>query len=517
MPASDLRQQTLQLLDAGEAAAALRLIEQAPLDHPNTIQVRAFTEIEGGEQLRQPDVVARGIARLEDLEARFGVSMAYNRANGHLALWMMAVESEGAARAFAQRREQMHAARDAFRATGDDPQLAGDMRAQALVNLGNSYDSCGRHAEALGAYGAALMVVPGFTMALGNRGVALMHRASVEEVHQHALVSEAVAALDAALRDPDDVLAHGGPVALAAFKRERSRIEGTPTHQHHSEPLEDSYLEWCRRARLFLHPSQRCITPTTEILDRLPLRGMTIGLDEVAQQRLKTLRDSLNALLQDYLSVRYLAWSVLDPDTPLREHAAAVSARASFYDSLTYARWGVRTGLSVAALAWATNLLDKTAGVAHHYFSTGQQPHQAYFRRFGLLPFKKTRGEQLLPALEAELDVGNRGLLALCDLASELERETPLSELLARRHAATHRTVAVHHMLLDSDAEQSPWLERIESRELADVLLDQMQRSRSALIYLADAINHREDRMRPEGPIPTMPSWPAAPEREDDF
>src|SRR5437588_406434 len=95
-------------------------------------------------------------------------------------------------------------------------------------------------------------------------------------------------------------LTSGTPSTIAA---------GTPTHDHDEKPLADTYLEWCRHKRLFLHPSQRCITERTKVLDRLPLDGMTVGIDESSQQRLKTLQDSLNSLLQDYLAVRYLAWS----------------------------------------------------------------------------------------------------------------------------------------------------------------------------------------------------------------
>lgn len=514
---SDARRQTLALLDAGRPEEALRAAEQLPAEDPNVAQVLAFAEIEGGEQLADPDIVRRGVGRLAGLEERVGVSMAYNRANGHFALWMLAVRHGGVARAHTEHRTDLHAARDAYAIAGADEDLDEQMRCQALVNLGNSFDNCGRHADALVAYGQALTIRSGFTMALGNRGTTLLHRAKQENVHQHALVSEAVAALDAALANPDDVLTHGGPAALASFQAERARIPGTPTHDHDQEPLADPYLEWCRRRGLFLHPSPRCITRETHVLDRLPLGGMTVKVDERSQQRLKTLRDSLNSLLQDYLAVRYLAWSVLEPETPLREHAAVVSAHASFYDSLTYARWGVGTGLRVAAVAAAMNLLDKTAGVAHQYLRTGQQPRLAYFRRFGLLPTKKHQPDRLHAAFAAELDAGNRGLLALCDLAGELERDTPLNALLVRRHAATHRTVAVHEMLLDLDDEQSPWLDRVEAGELGDALLDQLSRARAALIYLADAINDPERRTAPDGPIITLPSWPAEPERPDDW
>jgi tetratricopeptide (TPR) repeat protein len=514
---SDARRHTLTLLDARQPEEALRAAAQLPADDPNAVQILAFAEIERGEQLTAPEVVRRGVERLAKLEERVGVSMAYNRANGHLALWTLAVQRDGVAHAHAEHRVDLHAARDLYATVGADEDLDEQVRCQALVNLGNSFDNCGRYADALVAYGQALTIRPDFTMALGNRGTTLLHRAALEDVHQHALVCEAVAAFDAALADPNDVVAHGGPTALASFQADRARISGTPAHNHDHQSLDDPYFEWCRRGRLFLHPSQRCITRETKVLDRLPLGGMTVKIDKRSQQQLKTLQDSLNSLLQDYLAVRFLAWSVLEPETSLREHAAAVSAHASFYDSLTYARWGVGTGLRVAAVAAATNLLDKVAGVAHQYMRTGHRASHAYFRRFGLLPAKKNQPDRVDPIVAAELDAGNRGLLALCDLAGELERATPLNHLLARRHAATHRTVAVHHMLLDSDNEQSAWLDRVEGGELADALLDQLGRARAALVYVADCINDRERRTAPEGPIVTMPSWPAEPERPDDW
>ena len=65
-------------------------------------------------------------------------------------------------------------------------------------------------------------------------------------------------------------------------------------------------------------------------------------------------------------------WSMLEPQTALREHAARVSAHASFYDSSTYARCGVATALRVTAAAATTNLLDKTAGETQEYLEDAE-------------------------------------------------------------------------------------------------------------------------------------------------
>jgi hypothetical protein len=299
-------------------------------------------------------------------------------------------------------------------------------------------------------------------------------------------------------------------------------IPGTPTHQHDHDPLQDPHLSWCLAHELFLHSSHPCISADTKVLDSLSLSGMVTGIDDAAQQRMRTLQDATNALLRDYIAARYLAWMCLEPNAPAREHAAQLSQTASFYDTLTHGRWGVGTGLSVAALAAATNLLDKTANVTHLYLGTGRNPSHIYFRGFYLQPPKKGRPAEPDAVIAGEVDAMNLGLLALCDLAGELERPTPLNELVSRRHAATHRAIAVHHMLLE-DIDDDGWLDRIESSELHDALMEQLGRARAALLYFADLVNyrehrnHRERRNRPDRPIFTIPSWPAQPERADDW
>lgn len=504
------------LCAGGRPDEALRYAEQVE-GHPfETEQLLAITELDAGERLADREIIARGLARFEQLEGDSeGEPFAYNRANGRLAMWQVAVVRLGIAQALAQHREDLQQARDLFSHVGADLTEEDNDRCQALTNLGNSLDACGRHIDALRAYNDALRIRACFGMAHGNRGLTLLYRAAVDENHQHALVCEAVRSLDAALSDPDEILTYGGTAALESFRSKRALIDGTPTHEHDESPFSDPYLEWCRRRELFMHLSHPCITSGTKVLDALRFGGMTVGIDQASQRRLRTMQDALNSLLQDYIAIRYLTWIAIEPDTATRRHAAELSQHASFYDSLTYARWGIATGLSVNALAAATNLLDKAASVTHLYLRTGRTPSQIYFRRFWLLPRNRNTLHRPDPVIAKELDAGNLGLLALCDLAGELERPTPLNELVARRHAATHRTVAVHHMLVE-DIDDEGWLDRITADDLREALLAQLTRARAALVYLVDLIKHREERCKPGGPIVTLPAWLAEPERADD-
>lgn len=71
--------------------------------------------------------------------------------------------------------------------------------------------------------------------------------------------------------------------------------------------------------------------------------------------------------------------------------------------------------------------------------------------------------------------------------------------------------------MLLKEVDDQGWLDRMEAGDLRNALMEQLARARAALLYLADLINQRELRHEPEGPIVTMPSWPAEPETADDW
>jgi hypothetical protein len=97
----------------------------------------------------------------------------------------------------------------------------------------------------------------------------------------------------------------------------------------------------------------------------------------------------------------------------------------------------------------------------------------------------------------------NRGLLALCDLASDLDQDTPLARLLERRHAATHRFLVVHEMVVHDDA--GDWLDHVEWGTLVEQSIAQLRVGRAALVYLARLIDIREAQRRRAETAPRLP------------
>jgi tetratricopeptide (TPR) repeat protein len=307
--------------------------------------------------LRDRELIERGAWLWMQAGVDKHPGLGYNLSNAHLDLWDLAVAEHGFVVAIQDHRHHLHTARELLFAAAADEQVPQDTRVQALTNLGNSYDNLGRDADAIAAYDQALALDPGFGMALGNKALTLLGVAPLARQHVPALLSEAVDAFDAAIEDRDRVIRIGGLSALEHFEAGRARIKvsdaepsNKPGHVHRPgfrySDWQDPYLRWCARHGLFLHVSLGCLSESYEELDPLFFEGVTVGLSDGEQRRVKDLVDAFNAVKQDLMAARYLLWLASGDESPIREHAAATSQRAGFLDSLMYARWGVRTGIA---------------------------------------------------------------------------------------------------------------------------------------------------------------------------
>lgn len=493
-----------------EAAAAGKRIREL-LDHEQTAEAIAFAEECQGpqqitDQLRALAYAHAGAtmhdrARLEDAVSHWRGAggekhnaIGYNLASTELDLWCLLVREHGYVTALQDHRAHLHDARTLLRRAGQDESLSNDMRVQALTNLGNSYDNEGRNVEAITAYDEALALNRSFGMALGNKGTALAYMAPYAGEHRPRVLTEAVTALDAALQDERSIVKFGGANALKQFRAQRAAIEVKPgfgyrTHEH--QPWTDPHLRWCAEHELFLHVSLACLSEDCEELDALYFDGITVGLDEAEQRRANDIIDAFNALKQDYIAARYLLWLADGAESPIRKHAAAITARTGYLDTLRYARWGPRTGLATQAFTAAANLLDKIAGAVHIYYRTSRKSRGMYFR-YLWHPQRPNKPDVMDPEL---IDAApRRGLRALCDLSCEFEAGTPLNELLERRHAATHRFLVVHRLPGGEAEPASDWLEHVDWEDLIVDATTLLSTARSAMIYLARTIDIEERR-----------------------
>lgn len=508
----DAHREVTRLITARQPDSAIGYAEalEAGTGHAfNVKQLRALAYTDGGKALEDRTLVERGISIWEELDPTTRPTIAYNRANAELAIWQIAVNQNDLPAAWENDRKHLHAARSAFEAVGADTTAPRELRLQSLTNAGNAYDMVGRDLDALACWDAAIAIDPRFGMALGNRGISLAAYAPYMRGHSTTVRAEAAIDLDAALAAQESVLRFGEVGTLERFQAARIKLgaaaAGQPPQRQRTRWL-DPHFEWCRRHELFLHVSHACLREETNRLDPLTFRGFTVGLTEADQQRKRDLVDAFNAVKEDYVSARYATWLAIAKESPIRDHSTAVSARAVFLDSLTYARFGIRTGLAVQAFSAATNVLDKVAGIVHLYFGTGRRVRDVYFGSIARPSGQQKGGapKPLDPEVAAALSKPeqNVGLIALCDLSCDLERDTALSRLIDRRHTATHRFLVAHTEMAPPSTDR---IERLRWPRLVAESVTQLQAARAALVYLVRAIDRHEAALKPRPPAGSAP------------
>jgi len=482
-----------ELLDADQLTEAISFAESCEGPRSVTDQVRASVYTHIGA-LRGDRAQLESAAELwrragADTQNQIG----YNLANTELDLWELTQRELGFVPAFQDHRAHLRDARTLFRRAGDDEAVPLATRIQALTNLGNSYDRMGRDIEAIEAYDSVLALDPAFGMALGNKAIALLDVAPLAGSHHRTVAAEGAEALDAALADEKRIIEFGLPQALEHFRARRAKIKTRPgfVPPHRKKPeWADPYLRWCAEQSLFLHVSLTCLSEASEDVDPLFFGGVTADIDDAGQQRANDLFDAFNSLKQDFTAARYLLWLADGPESPIREHAAESAARASYLDTLRYARWGPRTGMAIQAFASATNLLDKVACAVHMYYRTDRKSRTVAFRYL----WHPKHGKNAPDVMDAELvdAAERRALRALCDLSCELETDTPLNRLVERRHAATHRFLAVHRLPRLGEEPAGDWLDHVDWDDLVTGTVTILGTARSALIYLARMIDIEE-------------------------
>ena len=487
--------EAVALLDAGDAAAAVALAEDCTpaLGHESKVtQLRAAMYTDGGQMLKRRDLVERGADLWRELDPDANPNIAYNLANAELGIYQLAVDQGSSfPLAWQENREHLYTARTLFERIAGHRSVGKELRLQSLTNAGNAYDNVGRYLDALDCYDRALAIDPGFGMAQGNRGVALERAARLMRDHAATVLKEAAANLDAALAQRDSIARFGGTTAIAPFERVRARIRLKEPVDAKTTPRQawaDPHLEWCRRHELFLHVSHSCLREDTTRMDPLFFRRVITATDDADRHRVDRLVDAFNAIKQEYAAARYVVWLASERVSPIRDHSTAMSERITFLDSLQYARWGLRTGMAVQALAAATNVLDKVASFVHLYLGTSRRVRGVYFDWL----WQERDGKPMDPELVAALERpnGNVGLLALCDLSCDLRADTPLSRRVGLRHTATHRFLVAHTEMVPVSDE---WFDRVRWPGLVKETIAQLQVARAAIIYLAWMIDVREN------------------------
>lgn len=192
-----------------------------------------------------------------------------------------------------------------------------------------------------------------------------------------------------------------------------------------------------------------------------------------------------NVLKADFLAARWLAYTAASQR--LRE-------TGEYHDTQDYANYRTKQSLAVIAQRAAFDVPDKVAGFVTEYLGLPGDPKHLYFsNRWYRKRKDRSSPLELQPEILKEVEAGNPGLVALADLASDLEVEGSLGSRRLLRHSGTHRFVVLHDMMVSF--RESQFIEHYRQADFETTTVETLQMCRAALTYLRELVVWRERRL----------------------
>lgn len=268
-----------------------------------------------------------------------------------------------------------------FRANAFETKLR---QCQILTNLGSSLNAVGRPVEALQQWARAIEIIPGFAIALGNRGIGLAHYGKfLYDERDRALLgfgaykSYRAAAAKGTLYDSPEGYRH-----RSTYIKDAETIANYVDVDRAREVLEEefslgrskaerAYRTWALQNRLFLNPLNDIGEYSIAAHDVLHLPSLTT---EVSAEP-PALFGFYNQMKQEFASARWLLFE------GLTEGTTHFSDRGAYLiDTLGLPAYSLGVEKIKLAFRMAYSLLDKVAYFINDYFEVGLPGNKVSFR-----------------------------------------------------------------------------------------------------------------------------------------
>lgn len=395
---------------------------------------------------------------------------------------------------------------------------------QILTNHANLLNAVGRSIDAIAVWDEALKIIPGFAMALGNRGAGLRHYAGLVDddwtsatLALHAFDSlRSAAAKDAVYEfvDPRATVERfsslateiAGAVDIDAVREMQDLEHGN----YGRSKAERVYRVWCLQNRLFLSPLNELGPYPAAATDDLMLPPITESLNARPESYLPPpIFGFFSQLKQEYASARFMLFEGVNST---KVHFSDRGVEIS--DTLDYPQYSLASERVRTAFRIAYSLLDKVAFLVDYYWRLGKEKDRISFKNVWMVERKTS----LLPSLEKRKNLPLRGLFWLSkELFDEQLKQTTSAdaqELHSIRNALEHTYLRVHEgwakPYMTDTTNNIGFGVAIGSDELEAKAVRLMKMARSALHYVTFAIGIEERKKRFEKPcldIGTMPIY----------
>ncbi len=395
---------------------------------------------------------------------------------------------------------------------------------QILTNHANLLNLVGRTIDAIAIWDEALKIIPGFAMALGNRGLGLRcYAGMVVDNRERAIL--ALHAFDSLCSTMAEEAIHDSEAPLAAltfFTSQATELSGvidtdavrTMQNLDHGyegrSKTERAYRHWCLEHRLFLCPLNDLGTHLAAAEDNLMLPPLLEEFSDRPDGHLPPpIVGLFNQMKQEYVSARFLLFEGI---ASTQIHFS--DRRVALTDTLDYPLYSLASERIRTAFRIAYSLLDKVAFLVDRYWNLGKIPDRISFKNVWMVE-KKAR---LLPQFKERDNLPLRGLFWLSkELFDEQLKQTTAAdarELHSIRNALEHTYLRVNEgwakPFMIKGTNNSGFGIAIGSDELEAKAIRVMKMARSAMFYISFAISveERKKQLAISGqPIGSMPLY----------
>lgn len=367
-----------------------------------------------------------------------------------------------------------------------------DLGRQLWVNYGNCLDHSGRCVESFFTYDEALKFDPKFSMAIGNKAMAMQYFANISGKYKGAMYAQAYQAIKSIIDDPE-IIRISGPHAKKNFENVIARIDSSFKDKSlltkdlkHSKykrsgktDFEKFYLDFCSRNNLFLNFHIHFDQCESSIVDPIFITLISDAKDPNAQEKVFKLAKYINQIKEDYAVARLL----LVQSMFRRKDFDEISERTALANTLDYSNFNLYIGLLKASYKEVFNILDKIAFFINDYYKIGIPEEKIYFTSIWQKD-NKIRDEILKSR--------NVSLYALYDVYLDF-KSGYLEKIKRIRNALTHRKLVIFDSIL-TDWDEKDDEGNIGYDTMVMKTLELFQLVKSSIIYLVNFVNNEERR-----------------------
>jgi len=456
---------------------------------------KAAIFIEAGYALKDKEIIREGVMLIRHLltVCPDNISLKYNLGNG---LYYLALLEEPKVPSWhLKTKEKRLEARSLLSEVASNKNTNYKLATQAYTNLGNLLLSSYRWVEAYDAYHEALKkdqrngVAAAGLVKILDRFISI----GIGDTQDMCKVAHKYAML--AAQCDQQIREYAGLRSYQTIKDQIAKYLDGKKYSYETSAL-TLYQKFIKANRLHLSLTIEGASFSQKRWDSLTISAITEDIN--AEHEVPPIFAMMNMMKADYLAARWLAFTSLYHN----KHPES----GYYSDTLDYALYGMKYSLITHSQRVAFDILDKIAVAIADYLGF-ERPEKASFSSI----WHRDKGEKLeenycFPKkIQAEIEEGNIPLIALSEIADDLNENKYLYVKKEMRRSSTHRFTILHDELIGT-YRNNRCISHFNIMDFEKGLIETLQLARASLIYFVEMIALHEARKNRESKpiIPLM-------------